>query len=161
MKSFVNHISRVALLFLVMSTMVSCKFYKDVEVLDVEDVNITKFNKDLVEAEITLRIKNPNWYAVTLTQSDIDVFVNQKEMGKVMLTEKVKLPSKSVNSRKLVLRGNYKDIKGSFLDNLLSLLFANKADFQAKGFVTGKALLVKRKVPVDFSESIDLKGINK
>jgi LEA14-like dessication related protein len=148
-------------MFLSVATLVSCKFYKDVEVLAVEDINITKFNQDVVEAEITLKIENPNWYAVTLTQSDIDIFVNEKDMGKVVLLEKIKLPSKSINSRKLKLQGNFKDIKNSFLDNLLGMLFSSNAEFKASGSVTGKALLIKRKVDIDITEKVDLKSLMK
>lgn len=134
----------------------SCSFYKEVEVLEIVDIEVTEFKPDLIEAKVIVKAHNPNWYAVTLTQSDIDVFVNKKEMGKVNLVEKVKLKSKTTDTKTLLLRGTPKAAE-DFLGNLLGLLFQNSVEFQAKGFVTGKALLIKRDVPVDLTEAVQLK----
>jgi hypothetical protein len=123
----------------------SCSFYKEVEVVMVDDISITKFDKDVVEVSVTLQLDNPNWYAVTLTQSEIDIFVNKKGMGKVHLVEKVKAGAE--------------DLSGNFLENLLSLLFAKNADFQAVGIVKGKALLIGREIPIDISEQVDIKSL--
>lgn len=139
----------------------SCSFYTEVEVKEVQNIAVTDFTQDLVQAEVTMLIHNPNWYAVTLTQSDIDVFVNQRDMGKVNLVEKVKLPSKSTTSYTIKLQGNYETVGNDFLGNLLGLLMAPEAEFKAKGYVKGRALLIGREVPVDITEMIDLRGMNR
>ncbi|GEM_PF-879690 len=137
----------------------SCSFYKEVEVIMVDDISITKFDKDVVEVSVTLQLDNPNWYAVTLTQSEIDIFVNKKGMGKVHLVEKVKLESKSKSTKIIKLKADAEDLSGNFLENLLSLLFAKNADFQAVGIVKGKALLIGREIPIDISEQVDIKSL--
>jgi LEA14-like dessication related protein len=128
-------------------------------VVMVDDISITKFDKDVVEVSVTLQLDNPNWYAVTLTQSEIDIFVNKKGMGKVHLVEKVKLESKSKSTKIIKLKAGAEDLSGNFLENLLSLLFAKNADFQAVGIVKGKALLIGREIPIDISEQVDIKSL--
>jgi LEA14-like dessication related protein len=153
---------RIALLIAPLLLMLSsCKFYKEVEVKEVQNIVVTDFTQELVQAEVTLLINNPNWYAVTLTQSDIDVFVNQRDMGKVNLVEKIKLPSKTTTTYTITLQGEYEAVSNDFLGNLLGLLIAPEAEFKAKGFVKGRALLIGREVPVDITEMIDLRGMNK
>ncbi|MDG1260726.1 MAG: LEA type 2 family protein [Flavobacteriales bacterium] len=158
MTSISNALAKACALMMIIS-LSSCSFYKEIEVLAVDDIAITEFNKDVVEVDLTVTVDNPNWYAVTLTQSEIDVFVNSKNMGAVQLVEKVKLPSKSKSTKVVKLRGDAEDLSGNFLDNLLSLLFAKNAEFQAKGTVTGRALLISRKIPVDITETVDIKGL--
>lgn len=136
----------------------SCSFYKEVEVSEVKNVKITRFDQDVVEAEITLELINPNWYAVTLTESFVDVYINGKEIGEVELKEKVKLPKKTTNLRTLVMVGDYEKMSSGFLDNLLTLLFANQAKFEAKGYMKGRALLITKKVEVDVQEFVDLRS---
>lgn len=137
----------------------ACSFYKEVEVMAVDDIAITKFDKDIVEVSVTLQLHNPNWYAVTLTQSEIDIYVNKKGMGQVNLVEKVKLESKSKSTKTFKLKADAEDLSGNFLENLLSLLFAKKADFQATGMVKGRAFLISREIPVDITEAVDLKSL--
>lgn len=149
-----------AMLLTALLSLSSCAFYKDVELLEVVDIDVTNFQPDLIEAKVTLKVDNPNWYAITLTQSDVDVYVNEKAMGKVELVEKVKIKGKSTETKTLHLKGN-PDGAGSFLGNLIGLLFSNSANFQAKGYVKGRALLISRKVPVDLTEAIDFEDLNK
>jgi LEA14-like dessication related protein len=148
------------LLFSIIATILtSCSFYKEVEVTEVKDVKITRFDQDIVEAEVTLEIKNPNWYAVSLTESFVDVYINGKEIGEVELKEKIKLPKKTTNVRTLVMVGDYEKMSSGFLDNLLTLLFANQAKFEAKGYMKGRALLVTKKVDVNVEEFVDLRNM--
>ena len=148
------------MLLAVVFSLSSCAFYKDVELLEVVDISVTNFQPNLIEAEVTLKVENPNWYAITLTQSDVDVYVNEKSMGKVQLAEKVKIKAKSTETKTLRLKGN-PDGAGNFLTNMIGLLFSNSANFQAKGYVKGRALMIHREVPVDLTEAIDLNDLNK
>lgn len=144
-----------------MAVLSSCQFYKEVTVADVKDIDVKEFNQDRVRADVTMVLDNPNWYAITLTKSDIDIFVNEKAMGKVELTEKIRIPAKTSVSHTISLEGGFEDVKTSFLENLLTLLFAPEATFQATGYVKGRALLISREVPVDITEAVDLRDMNR
>ncbi|MEO0404448.1 MAG: hypothetical protein AAF193_06220, partial [Bacteroidota bacterium] len=112
--------------------------------------------KDLVEAEVELVLNNPNWYRVTLLESDVDVFINGKEVGKLTLKEKVILPNKTLSTRIITMSGDYEEISTSFLENLLTLLFSSTAKFEVIGTMKGRALLISRKVAIHEEDEIDL-----
>lgn len=134
----------------------ACNIYKDVEVTEVKDVRIIRFDQDAVEAEVELVINNPNWYRVVLLDSDVDVFINGKEVGKLHLKEKVILANKTSNTRTIVMTGDYNEISSGFLENLLTLLFANTAKFEVIGTMKGRALLITREVDVKESTDVDI-----
>ncbi len=133
--------------------------YKDVEVVSVEDVKLNEFNKDLVGAEIKLKVDNPNWYKVKLKKSELNVFVNGSDLGIMTLAEPITLPKYSQTVQTLTVFGNYEELQNNFLKNMLSLLFNSKVDLEAKGYVKGKIFLFPKKVPVEIKEQIDLKDI--
>lgn len=134
----------------------SCNVYKEVEVSEVKEVRIIRFDQDAVEAEVELVINNPNWYRVVLLESDVDVFINGKEVGKLQLKEKVILANKTSSTRTIVMTGDYDEISSGFLDNLLTLLFANTAKFEVIGTMKGRALMISRKVDVKEETELDI-----
>jgi LEA14-like dessication related protein len=145
------HILLIALL------LSSCGIYKDVEVVNVGDIRFTEMGQDGIKAEVDLRIDNPNAYKVKLTESDIDVWINDAEVGKVRLAEKLTLNKRSEEDVVLKLSSNYDELSPDFLQTALSLLFLNKARFKAKGYVKGKAFLVSKKVDVAVDDEVELR----
>lgn len=146
----------ITIAFFILLITPSCNFYKDVEVTEVKDVRIIRFDQDAVEAEVELVINNPNWFRVVLLESDVDVFINGKEVGKLQLKEKVILANKTSNTRTIVMTGDYDEISSGFLDNLLTLLFSNTAKFEVIGTMKGRALLISREVDIQEATDIDI-----
>ena len=60
-----------------LSLLPGCKMYQEVEVLEVQNVEVTEFSEDLVEVEVELLVDNPNWYNVKIVESDLDLFLNK------------------------------------------------------------------------------------
>jgi len=144
------------IVFFILLIAPSCNVYKDVEVAEVKEVKIIRFDQDAVEAEVELVINNPNWYRVVLLESDVDVFINGKEVGKLQLKEKVILANKTSSTRTIIMTGDYDDMSSGFLDNLLTLLFANTAKFEVIGTMKGRALMISRKVDVKEETELDI-----
>ena len=144
------------IVFFILLIAPSCNVYKDVEVAEVKEVKIIRFDQDAVEAEVELVINNPNWYRVVLLESDVDVFINGKEVGKLQLKEKVILANKTSSTRTIIMTGDYNDMSSGFLDNLLTLLFANTAKFEVIGTMKGRALMISRKVDVKEETELDI-----
>jgi len=86
------------ILFLTL-TLSSCKIYQDVDVIEVENVVFREFDIEGAEAEVWLRIKNPNSYKVVLTESNIDLYLEGKHMGQVQLLENMVVPKKSLSTQ--------------------------------------------------------------
>ena len=136
----------------------SCNIYKDVEVYEIKEVEVTRFDQDAVEAEVKIILNNPNWYRVTLVDSDVDVYMNGKKVGKLNLKENVILPNNTVATKTVLMTGDYDEISGSFLESLLTLLFSSTAKFEVIGTMKGRALMISRSVEIHEETEIDLRG---
>src|SRR5690606_30035989 len=101
------------LLFLLIG-LASCNLYKEVEVTTVGDLRITEMGKDGIFAEVPLTIHNPNSFRLKLVESDIDLMINRKAMGKVNLAEPLYITRKSTGDYVLKLRTDYENLSPDF-----------------------------------------------
>ena len=131
----------------------SCKLYKDVEVVEVENVVFNELGENGAEAEVWLKISNPNGYKVVLTESAIDLYFEGKEMGEVQLLDKMEVPKRSLSTQVMKVEVQYDNLE-DMLGNLLVLLFKQEFQLEAKGYVKGKALFVAKKVDINFRETL-------
>lgn len=137
----------------------SCGFYQEVEVIAVEGISVKEFSKDIISADVNLRIFNPNGYKIKLADSDIDLFLNGKKLGKMHLREPLMIPKKDTTVQVLHVTADYSQAERSFLGNSLALLLSRSVTLEAKGYVKGKVMGVGRKVPVDVKEEISTEDI--
>lgn len=150
-------LAALALLVLVFQ---SCNIYKEVEVLEVQNVEVKEFSQDLVEVEVSLLMDNPNWYKIKIVESDLDLFLNKRDIGTLQLADKVIIPKKTRSVQKIAIYTDYEELKENFLSNMLTLLFTSTTELQAKGHVKAKGLGVGKKIPVDVKQEIDLKDFD-
>lgn len=132
--------------------------YKEVEVKEVLDVKVTAFNSDGIHAEVYLSISNPNPYKLKLTESSIDLVLDGKSLGQVVLEAPMEIPAKSVSTQVMKVNTGIGDIS-SLLGNVLDLFFKSEFVLEGKGYVKGKVLFVSRKVPVSFKHALSKKDL--
>lgn len=141
------------LFLLAVLSLSSCKIYQDVDVIEVENVVFNEFDNEGAEAEVWLKIKNPNAYKVVLTDSDIDLYFEGKLLGKVQLVEKMEVPKKSLSTQVMKVEVDYDNME-DLMGNILAFLFKENFVLEAKGYVKGKALFVAKKVDINFKETL-------
>lgn len=151
-----RYIQKAVFALVAMVLLHSCTLYKEVEVLEVYNVEVKEFSQELVEVEVELLVDNPNWYKIKIIKSDLDLLLNSKDIGTLELAKKVVVPKKSKSVQKISIYTDYDDLKENFLKNVLTLLFARKTEFQATGYVKAKGLFIAKKIPVDVKQEIDL-----
>ncbi len=141
------------LLFAALLSLSSCKIYQDVDVIEVENVIFNEFDNEGAEAEVWLKIKNPNAYKVVLTDSDVDLYFEGNHLGKVQLVENMVVPKKSLSTQIMKVEVEYNNME-TLMGNVFTLLFKENFLLEAKGQVTGKALFVSKKVAIDFKDTL-------
>jgi LEA14-like dessication related protein len=122
-------------------------------VIEVENVIFSEFDNEGAEAEVWLKIKNPNAYKVVLTDSNVDLFFEGTHLGKVQLVENMVVPKKSLSTQIMKVEVEYNNME-SLMGNIFTLLFKENFLLEAKGQVTGKALFVSKKVAIDFKDTL-------
>lgn len=137
-----------------------CGLYNSVEVLEVEDVRVKEFSDKVIVAEIDLLIENPNWYKVKLTKSEINLQINDADVGQMELREKLTIPKNSKTIQTVTIEADYEALETNFLQNFLLLLFNPKVHMKAEGYMKGRALFIGKKVPVLVEEDLDASTFN-
>ena len=154
-------ITYIALVLLAFGGLSSCTLYKDVEVSEVKDVRFKGFDEKGIVAEVVVEIRNPNAYKLKAQTASIDVKLNGKPAGTVTFDQEYIIPKKSKDTYTFVLNGAFTGSSGGFLDNLLNVLINRQATVVGNGYVEGRALGVKRKVDVAFTEEVDMRNMNR
>jgi len=164
-----NYFMRTAVFFryfvvcVVLGFATSCTFYKEVKLNEVKEVVITRFDQAGVTATVTVAIENPNWYKLVAEKGTMNVTLNGKPAGVIRFDERYVIPKKSTGQYTFTLDGSFDPTQGGggFLETLLNLIITREATFEATGELHGKAMFVKRKVPVTFTEKVDLRNMNR
>ncbi len=142
---------------LAISLLSSCTIYKDVEVKEVRDVRVTKLGQEGVEAEIDVKLYNPNGYKVKVVSVNADLYVNDKDVGDAKLRQRVVLGKKSNEIHTIKLEGDYSELNGGILELLLGGLFSNSLNFKVDGTMKGKALMVGKSFYFKVDQDVKLK----
>ena len=122
----------------------SCNVYKDIEIQEVSDIRITKMSNKGIEAEVDIKVFNPNNFKVSIVDVDADIYVNEKDVGDAKLRRKVILGKKSNEIHTIKIEGDYTDMKGGLLQTLIGGLFSQSMNIKVDGTMKGKALLIEK-----------------
>ncbi|HWY09740.1 MAG TPA: LEA type 2 family protein [Bacteroidia bacterium] len=134
----------------------SCKEFKEIEVTGVKSFRLTKVNQEGIEGEVILGIKNPNSVGFSIYPSEFDVVYSGIKMGKARLHKRVHI---SGNSEKLYVFKLKTSLKDMNLMDVMGLLNGGKAGrIEAKGDLKAGKFYLKKRIPVNISEKIDLGG---
>lgn len=134
-----------------------CTTYQDVEFLGVTDYEIIDYDTEGIEAEFTMKIRNPNPYNIKIKGSDIDLYINGDRLGKAKLTNNIKLKKKITKEYKVRLKSRF-DKVGSSVLTLGKSLLGGSINVRAKGWVKASAFMISQKVKFDVSEKVKPEG---
>ena len=132
----------------------SCLSYKEVELVDITDVEVEKFDAKGVSVRVDAMIANPNGYKIHVLDPDVDLFLNGKFVGKGILDTALVLDKKSTRVYSVPLHADLKG--GSLLMVMLSgAMNGGKYLLGAKGTVVGKAGLIRKRFPFELEEELE------
>jgi LEA14-like dessication related protein len=151
LKSFRVHF---LLLFFIVN-LSSCKF-KEVEFKNVESFKLLNTDKKGAMVELFILLKNPNSMAITVSELDMNVMVNQTNIGKINLAEKVKIKAHSEEAHRFLIKANYNDLAVGGFSSLLSIIMSKKVNITCNGNIKAKALGVSKIMPVNFKGDVPL-----
>ena len=131
----------------------SCIEYEDVEFLGVENYSIDKVSSDDVKITLHMKIENPNTYNIKVKKSILNLYLNDKKLGKAIMQEDVKLMKKSTEVHQIAVVATVKDLSKGLLSSL-GMLFGKTADLRIQGDVKAKAFGIGKTFEVDFTQEI-------
>ena len=137
----------------------SCGDFQEVTFSGVESMKLIKVSQQGAEAEMLVKIKNPNKSAFTIYKSDFDVTLNGITGGKAHLSENVRIKANSEQTYTFTIKSDFSSISLGDLPKLMSLAKSKNIKIGLKGDLKVGKFLVKKSYPVDMSGSVPL-GLN-
>lgn len=134
----------------------SCIEYKEVKMIKVVDFGVKNITTKGVNFQVSMQIKNPNDYKIGIIGSDLDLYVKDEKVGKVILKDKVFLPKNSNKIHHFIFETDYKNLTTDPASILGMVMGGNQLEIEVKGNIKAKAKGLSKKFPVDFKEKIKL-----
>ena len=133
----------------------NCRDFKEVQCTGVKGFKINKINTEGIDGDILLGIKNPNAFGFSIYKSEFDITYSGVYLGKAKLTKSVHINgnAEAVYSFNLV-----NDFKNTNLMDVMKLLSGatSKSTIEVKGDLNVGKIFIKKKIPVNLKEKINL-----
>lgn len=135
----------------------SCLSFKPVTTEKVEGFTVNSINSQGVDVTLTLRINNPNSFAIKVKSIDLDVQAGKIALGRVLVSEKVTIPAKSTTSQQFHFTTSFTSATLAALPAALALLTNSEVQIHAEGTVRARAWLITKSFPVNFTDGVKLR----
>ena len=138
----------VALLF------ASCEEMQDLKVIDVDSFFVNKINSEGIEAEIKLKLQNPNKIGFSIYPSDFDIIFSGVRLGKAKLAKRVHIDGNSERVYTFKLKSQLEDLNPLDLVRLLNP--ENLGKIEVKGDLKAGKLYMKKKFPISYEDRVKI-----
>lgn len=143
--------------FLIISTLLilsSCRV-EEIELSEIESLELIEMSKNGIVMNVKARINNPNSFNIKVTDSEFDIYLNDKFISKGKIENIVKIKKKTDATHFFTLRSEELESTNQLLPILLQAALTGRVKGRAKGFIKGKTFLfVSRKLDVDIEENL-------
>ena len=144
------------LLILSLPFLTGCLGYKEVVLEEIRSVELARWEPKAIHLRATVRLSNPNGYRIHVLDPDVDLFLNDRFVGKGVLDSALVLGKRSDVVYTIPMHADLAG--GDVFLQLLSGALKGSVKVGAKGTVLGKAGLLRKRFPFSMDEVIDLSG---
>lgn len=131
-----------------------CLSYREVSFKGITDMDVSRFDNGGVAARVMVTLDNPNNFRIHVIDPDVDLFLNDVFIGKATLDSNLVLEKRTTKDYAVPLHASFDGHGAQAMGAMLSAALSGKAKLKAKGTVTGKAFLIRKRFP--FEEEHDL-----
>lgn len=147
-----NWTEALFLLFFSIS-LAACTSYEQVELKDITNIKVDRMDAKGIAVRVDALVHNPNNYRIQVLDPDVDLYVNDKFIGKGILDSTLILEKNSTNVYTVPMQAELQG--GALLMVLVSGVFnGNEVKLAAKGTVVGKVGLLRKRFPFEFEERV-------
>ena len=126
----------------------ACSIYKEPQFKELSGYKLTKIEGNEIRFNVEGIISNPNWYAIKIKKSSLDVFIENKKFGVISLDNKIKIKSKRDNNLSVPI-------------TLMGMAFRDSISMEIKGPLKAGVFFINHKFPVQFTKNFSSKAIIK
>jgi LEA14-like dessication related protein len=149
-----NIATKISIIFLFTVIFSGC--YKQVEFKELETVTIDMNNSE-GSFILFIKLNNPNFFPIKITESDLNFSVNNINFGQVNSKQKIKLPANTETIIEVPIKLSITGLL--FQYNELINIFKNKeANFKIKGNIIAQAFFIKKTIDINQEKIVSLKN---
>jgi LEA14-like dessication related protein len=134
----------------------SCSPYKEVELTDITKVEVLSLTPKAVALRVDARIDNPNGFRIEVAEPDVDLFLNDKFIGKGVLDSALMLEKRRAQVYPVYLHADLQG--GPLMAMLITSALSGQVKIGAKGTVAGRSGAIKKRFPFELEQVIKLNG---
>jgi LEA14-like dessication related protein len=134
----------------------SCSTYDEVELKDITNVEVLRMDGKQVALRVDALVNNPNGFKIHVEDPDVDLYLNDRFVGKGLLDSALVLERKSTQVYPVYLHADLQG--GPVLFMLLGGALSGELKVGAKGTVAGRSGMLKKRFPFELEETIDLRS---
>lgn len=127
-----------------------CEF-EEPDISDVKNFKMVDMDLNTMNVQFDVDVNNPNGFNFKIKGGDVDIKINDEEMGTVKLSEKIKIRKKRENTYTIPLRI---ELKNGALFKLIKISQSDNIVVKADGTVKGSVMGISKKVPISESRTI-------
>lgn len=120
---------------------------KNPEFREIRNLKIEKLGFSSSKVSLEVVMYNPNNFGVTLNQSDLDIYIDNRFLGKTVSSREMAIPKKSVFAVPVSADLNVKNL----LANSLNVLLSKEVEVQAKGTMRISKAGISKNIDVNYS----------
>lgn len=157
MRSFANKAAlRMALAGAVLLLLSGCMRYNEVKLLGVQGAQLTRLDGKGLSVIVLAEVSNPNKYKISLSDPDVDLYLNDRLVGKAVLDSTVVLAANTTRTYRVPLHTDFSQ-DANLLPMLLGGALSGSMKVGAKGSIVAKARLLHKRFPFEAEQQIDLR----
>ncbi len=148
--------SQILSWFSIVVLLASCSFQQPV-FKKYEGFDMGKMDTKTISFTVKASIYNPNWYALKVKPSSLEISTSDGKLGVLHLDEKIKMKGRKETS---IVAPMHIDLEKGIMMKLMSFSLKDSVKINLKGDVRGGILFITKKIPVEFSRSVSPKDLN-
>jgi LEA14-like dessication related protein len=147
----INRLKKYIYIVSILLLFTSCSLFKEIKINAVKDISPSIENKAII-INTSVEVKNPNFYKVAIKSTDLQVFLDDKELGNIELLDKVLFKKKTTDTYALKLKMKLAD---GALFTILRNVFKKEVTLTFKGKIKGAALGIPKSITINETKTID------
>lgn len=141
-----------ALIIIATLFLISCREMKEIKVSSVEGFYMNKISLENIEADLKVKIDNPNKTGFSIYPSEFDVVFSGIHLGKAKLNKRVHLNAKSEEIYTFKINSKLSQLNP--MDILKLMNQQNLGKIEVNGELKVGKFYFKKKVPVTYIEKV-------
>ncbi|HCN28320.1 MAG TPA: hypothetical protein DIT64_06025 [Verrucomicrobiales bacterium] len=147
--------SRASALFLVGAVLASCSPYQEVELHEVTRVEVLGLSNQHLALRLDARVENPNGFRIHVEEPEVDLFLNDRFVGKAVLDSALVLDRRRTAVYPVYLHADLQE--GSLFAVLLTGALQGEMRLGAKGTVAGRSGALRKRFPFEWQQVVRLR----